>query len=252
MNMKLRRTIIGLLFIVVGLWWIWSSRSLSVVVERREIQVGEESRQYRVVKPGAAAVKKNLPLVIALPGALDTAEQMAEYTQLDKLCAQKQFVLAYLEGRHLNWPPAIPEEFPDVFEPDLTFFDAVCDQLEKEGIDGGRIYVVGVSQGGCMANMLVMKRNRRIAAAVINCGWMPKPLDISPPVTEHKCPLLFIVGSHDKQVEPETVRLGSELFKMASHPIRYEVLDGAGHGWNAAYGVNEMVWQFLSNKENRN
>ncbi len=62
--------------------------------------------------------------------------------------------------------------------------------------------------------------------------------------------MLFIVGSEDKQVDTAMVRVGYELFKAAGHPARFEVLTGAGHGWNNAYGVNEMVWDFLRDKKN--
>lgn len=245
-NVLNTRIIVGLLFVAAGLWLIWSTRSPSVQVEMREMQVADLTRKFRVVKPTALQRDSHPPLVIALHGALDTTEQMAESTQLDELCASQGFVLVYLEGRNLNWPPFIPEESPDIYEPDLAFFDAVCDQMEKEGIDPGRIYLVGVSQGGCMANVVAMKRSERLAAVVVNCGWVPKPLESVPPATSHKCPLLFIVGSEDTQVDVKTVRVGYELFKTAGHPVRFEVLRGAGHGWNAAYGVNDMVWEFLS------
>lgn len=245
-NVLNTKIIVGLLFVAAGLWLIWSTRQPSVQVEMREVQVADLTRKFRVVKPTALQQDSHPPLVIALHGALDTTEQMAESTQLDELCANQGFVLVYLEGRSLNWPPFIPDELPDIFEPDLAFFDAVCDQMEKEGIDPARIYLVGVSQGGCMANVVAMKRSERLAAVVVNCGWVPKPLESVPPATPHKCPMLFIVGSEDTQVDAKTVRVGVELFKMAGHPVRFEVLRGAGHGWNAAYGVNDMVWEFLS------
>lgn len=252
MNPKTGRIIFGLLLIGLGIWWIWSSQAPKVTVEAREIKVGDATRKFRLVKPVSADTKAKLPLMIALHGAMDTTEEMGEYSQLDRLAGEKHVVVAYLEGRLHNWPPRITEESPDIFEPDIQFFDTVCDQLIREGVDGTRVYVVGVSQGGCMANMLVLKRSQRIAAAVINCGWMPKPLDVVPPNTEHKCPLLFVVGSEDMQVNPEVVRVGYEMFNMASHPVRFEVIRGAGHGWNAAYGVNELMWSFLQNKDNRN
>lgn len=249
-NVLNTRITVGLLFVAAGVWLIWSTRPPGVQVAMREMHVADLTRKFRVVKTTALEPNSQPPLVIALHGALDTTEQMAESTQLDKLCASKGFVLVYLEGRNLNWPPFIPDDFPDIYEPDLAFFDAVCDQMEKEGIDPGRIYLVGVSQGGCMANVVAMKRSERLAAAVVNCGWVPKPLESLPPATPHKCPMLFIVGSEDTQVDAKTVRVGYELFKMAGHPVRFEVLRGAGHGWNAAYGVNDMVWKFLSDKEN--
>jgi poly(3-hydroxybutyrate) depolymerase len=251
MSSKTGRIIFGFALVLIGLWWIYVSREPRIQIEQRHIQVAELDRTYRLVKPLDVPSGKKLPLMIALPGALDTAEQMASYTQLDRVAARQQFVLAYLEGRNYNWPPSIPEENPDVYQPDIAMFDAVCDQLIKEVADPQRVYLVGVSQGGCMANVLAMKQSGRLAAAVINCGWVPKPLELVPPMTEHKMPMLFIGGSEDKQVDPEIVRIGAEIFKMAGHPVRFEVIRGAGHGWNANYGVNDMVWGFLHDKEHR-
>lgn len=251
MPSKLPRIIVGSMFIIAGLWWIAATRPPRVSVEIREITVDDLVRRFRLVKPASTDRKDKMPLLIALPGAQDSVEQIAEYSQLDKLCAREKFTLVYLEGRKYNWPPSIPEEAPDVYEPDIAFFDAVCDQMVNEGVNSERIYLVGVSQGGCMANVLAIKRSERLAAVVVNCGWMPKPLDTVPPKTEHKCPILTIVGSEDTQVGQEAVRLCYELFQMAGHPVRHEVLPGAGHGWNAAYGVNELIWSFLRDKENK-
>ncbi len=251
MSSKAALIALGILLVAGGGWWFWSTRPLPINIEMRELQVGDLTRKVRLVFPKGPDGLKQLPLLIALHGALDTTEQMAEYSQLDRLCSQKKIAVAYLEGRNLNWPPSVPEDNPDVFKPDIEFFDAVCDQLISEGIDAQRVHLVGVSQGGCMANALVMERSQRLAAAVINCGWVPKPFDVVPPKTEHKCPLLFIAGSEDQQVNSEVVRLGYELFNMAGHPVKFELLRGAGHGWNANYGVNDLIWKFLQNKENR-
>ncbi len=98
MKPKWTRIIVGLLFVVAGAWLMWYSRSPNVQVEMREMKVDELVRKFRVVKPHLASTGQKPPLVIALHGAQDTTEQMAETTQLDKLCASQGFVLVYLEA----------------------------------------------------------------------------------------------------------------------------------------------------------
>lgn len=232
--------------IAAALWWYWHT---DVEVQHRTIQVGDSIREYRLVIPDSVRDKHDLPVVIALHGALDTTDEMAAYTGLDQLAAEHSFLLVYLQGRFLNWPPSIPEEKPDIAEPDLQLFDQVCDELiDTLGADRQRIYVVGVSQGGAMCNLLVTQRSERIAAAVCNCGWMPKPLDTQPLNTVHKSPMLFLVGSRDTQVPAKMVRVACDVFQRGQHPVRFQILEGAGHGWNQKFDVNNIVWEFLHDK----
>lgn len=222
---------------------------LQADIQRRTIEIGGVFREYRLVIPYSARDKENLPLLIALHGALDTTDEMAHYTQLDILAAQEGCLLVYLQGRLLNWPPSIPEVNPDIAVPDLEFFDEICDQMvDRYHVDSNRIHLAGVSQGGGMCNLIVSQRSERLASAVCNCGWMPKPLDVAPLTTTNKCPMLFIVGSQDTQVPPEVVRTASRIFEAGGHPIEFRLLDGAGHGWNNNFGVNRILWNFVRDK----
>ena len=149
----------------------------------------------------------------------------------------------HLEGRSQSWPPFIPEDNPDFAQLDIDFFQQICDfAVEHHSADVNRIYLVGVSQGGGMANLLTAECSDRIAATVCNCGWLPDPLGASTLETPNKCPMLFIVGAEDKQVPPNTVRKAHDAFQQSGHPCEWQVLPRKGHGWN---DVNELVWKFL-------
>ena len=95
-----------------------------------------------------------------------------------------------------------------------------------------------------MANAVTAKCSERIAATVVGCGWMPEPLDVEPLNTRHKCPMLFLVGSRDRQVPPEAVRVGYNVFKREGHPVELRIVEGFGHGWPQA--ENERVWEFFA------
>jgi poly(3-hydroxybutyrate) depolymerase len=204
-------------------------------------------REYRLVVPRSVAGKRDVPVVFALHGANDTVGFMAETTGLDELAIEQSFLLVYLQGRHLNWPPFIPPENPTLMEPDAAFLRAMCDRVTSEqGADPRRIYLLGVSQGGAAANLLTAMCSERIAATVVGCGWLPDPLGDAPLETMNKCPMLFIVGSRDRQVPPDFVREGHDAFERAGHPVEFRVIDGFGHGWPRA--ENGRVWEFLEGK----
>jgi polyhydroxybutyrate depolymerase len=221
---------------------VWSSRPAII---HGAIDVNNQRRDYRMVIPRAAEGLTNVPVVFALHGANDTTDDMAAHTELDQLAVKKGFLLVYLQGRGFNWPPFIPPENPNLFAPDLEFFEAMCDWVtSRHDGDARRIYLLGVSQGGAMANAITAKCSERIAATVVGCGWMPEPLDVEPLNTRHKCPMLFMVGSQDRQVPPSFVRAGHDAFKREGHPVEFRVIEGFGHGWPRS--ENERVWNFLA------
>ena len=211
------------------------------------INVDGERREYRLVIPNSVVGKRGVPVVFALHGANDTVDWMAEHTGLDELAIENGCLLVYLQGRHLNWPPFIPPDNPTLMEPDAAFFRAMCDLVADEhGGDPQRIYLLGVSQGGAAANLLTAMCSERIAATVVGCGWLPDPLGDAPLETANKCPMLFLVGSRDRQVPPDFVRVGHDAFERAGHPVEFRLIDGFGHGWPRR--ENARVWEFLEGK----
>jgi len=218
-----------------------------VVLREQTIKVRGMTRRYRLVIPKSLDETSPSPLLLAFPGAGDSAEDMSRYTQLDWLAADRSFYLVYLEGRHLSWPPSIPPEDPECADPDLQFFDAVCDELtQRYNIDERRTYATGMSQGAAFLNLLVAKRSRKLAAAAAHSGWLPRPLPDEGIHAEHKTPMLFIVGSNDTQVPPAVVSSAYECFRREGHPSKYHEVPGLGHGWARRQGINERIWRFLS------
>jgi len=218
-----------------------------VVLREQTIDVRGMKRQYRLVIPKSLEESSPSPLLFAFPGAGDSAEDMSRYTQLDWLAADRGFYLVYLEGRYLSWPPFIPPENPECADPDLHFFDAVCDELiPRYNIDERRVYATGMSQGAAFVNLLVAKRSRKLAAAAVHSGWLPRPLPDEGIHADHKTPMLFIVGSDDRQVPPDVVSSAYECFRREGHPSEYYEVPGLGHAWAGRQGINEQIWQFLS------
>lgn len=226
---------------------IYVVRRPGVTVSDETLEVNGLSRAYRLVIPQSRSNNPRLPLVVAFHGALDRTDEMAGYTGLDELSAEKRFLLVYPAGRHQNWPPLIPEENPHIMQPDVDFFRAICDHMvTHHRADPDRIYVLGVSQGGAMSTVITAFCSDLIAATICNCGWLPRPLGEQPLPTSNKCPMLFIVGENDRQVTPESTREAHDAFAAVGHPVEFLVVPNHGHGWPLEHNINEVAWDFFS------
>jgi poly(3-hydroxybutyrate) depolymerase len=190
---------------------------------------------------------QRVPVIFALHGALDTTDEMADHTGLDQFAQQHQVLVVYLQGRFRNWPPSIPEDNPDLLEPDFEFVDFMCEFSQRDHqADADRTYIVGVSQGGAMTNAMVVGRSERFAAAVSVCGWLPEPLGETPLETKYKCPMLIVVGTADRQVAPENGRAAHDVFQSAGHPVEWHEIEGFGHGWPKSEEFASLMWDFLA------
>jgi len=225
----------------------WRARVPVTVLTDETIEVAGLTRHYRLVIPDSVDGRTPAPLLFAFHGVMDTTEQAARYTQLDRLAAEKGFYLVYPEGRHMSWPPSIPPENPGHVEPDLALFDALCDELAgRYNVDRKRVYATGVSQGAAFVNLLVARRSEKLAAAASHSGWLPEPLPEQGIHARRKCPMLFITGSEDTQVPPSTVEAACACFQREGHPVEFCQIEGLGHGWALEHGINDRIWRFLS------
>lgn len=236
--------------LMIGIGWLVHRLAVRLpvtILRGQVIVVDGDERTCRIVLPDSMDASSSVPLLVVLHGALDTVEQTAEYTDLDRLAADHGCGVMYLQGWNDSWPPFIPKKHPEVVDREIAFFDAACDEaLSRYPIDRRRIYVTGMSQGAAFVHVLVARRSERIAASASHSGWLPEPLGETGVQTKHKCPMLFIVGADDKQVSPETVAKAYDCFKTAGHPVEMLQLEGVGHRWAKDRGINETIWRFLA------
>lgn len=227
------------------LWW--RTRFQVTVFPTEAVTVDGVERRYRLVVPKRIDRITAVPLVVAFHGAGDTTEQMAEQTELDALASSQGFLLAYPEGRFLSWPPSIPPENPSYIDPDLRFFDVLCEELSgRFNVDRQRVYAVGISQGAAFVELLLAKRSHAIAAAAAHSGWLPRPLPTEGINADYKTPIMLIVGGGDRQVPPSLVEEAAQCFAREGHPVEYLKIPGVGHRWALEEGVNARIWRFLS------
>ena len=233
----------------VAVWCFdgWPGRLRATVLPKETILVDGLPREYRLVIPDAVDGRTPAPLLFAFHGPIDTTEEAARYMQLDRLAAARGFYLVYPQGYHLSWPGEIPAGNPEYVERDLAFVDALCTELSgRYRVDERRVYAVGMSQGAAFVNLLAARRSAKLAACVAHSGWLPRPLGEEGIHAERKCPMLFIVGSEDRQVPPATVREACTCFEREGHPAEFLLIEGLGHRWAVEHDVNETIWRFLS------
>ncbi len=124
--------------------------------------------------------------------------------------------------------------------PDVRFFDLLlADVASRWRIDEGRVYVVGMSNGGAFAHRLAVARPRSVAAAVAYAGTLGRSSETSDPTS----PILFVVGTEDRQASVEVAEDWAARTRAVGGVAAVRVLPGVGHAWEP--GVNESLWQFL-------
>ena len=158
------------------------------------------NRTYQIFVP---ARNGRLPLVIALHGGGGNGAQLAKSAGLIDEAAKEGFVLALPEGSSRfgkleTWNAggccayAMREKIDDI-----GFIRALIDELERtQPVDAKRIYVVGMSNGGMMAERVAIELGDRIAGAAVFVGAL---FDNEPRLVA-AVPMLIVNAEKDEQV----------------------------------------------------
>lgn len=190
------------LTVLVGciVYGVLSPRDRALVFDSPQtLQVGDRVRAYRVYAPSS---EKPQPLVIALHGyRSDRSKSIEFYTGLSNLATEQQFIAVYPYGIENSWNggfccgTAVETDIDDV-----AFIRALVVALrESYNIDPNKIYVVGMSNGGIMAQRLLAEMPDVFAAGVAvmsGVGDRESALDIS----SARAPLMLVNGTQDQYV----------------------------------------------------
>jgi polyhydroxybutyrate depolymerase len=104
-----------------------------------------------------------MPLIVALHGWLGTGEQMRQMSGLSRAAGVAGAVVAYPDGDWRAWRAT-----PDDIAVDADFIAAVIDDVaSRVTIDRSRVFAVGFSAGGFMAEGLACLGRPRIAGIAI-------------------------------------------------------------------------------------
>jgi polyhydroxybutyrate depolymerase len=166
------------------------------------VEVAGRSRTFTVV--GTRNGPPVRALVLIFHGSRQTGEKHRAFTgrTFDAPAESGAAVVAYLDGFKGNWNDARRGDgFPARRHAidDVAFTRAVIDKLAaSHGIDRGRVFAVGFSNGGQMVIRLLHDAPELIAGAAVIAATMPAPEDflVTDAVPVPK-PVLLIHGTKD-------------------------------------------------------
>ncbi len=148
-----------------------ASTSTVVVAERSQprhgefgaqrIEIGDETRVYRLVVPKSVDLLRPAPLVVAFHGMLiDSKDLMPKYTRLNQTAGKNGFSSPTPEAVGNSWGISAEK-----VKGDLAFFDALLAQVASQyRIDPDRVFILGMSNGGYFAHLVARERSQAVAA----------------------------------------------------------------------------------------
>jgi polyhydroxybutyrate depolymerase len=152
-----------------------------------------QNRTYYLHTPAAA--NRPLPLVVALHGTGTQGKDLAEKTALSQLADRAGFIVVYPDAIRQRWnvSGATPED-------NVAFVHALIQQVQRErAIDPQRIYVVGLSNGGILAQKLACEAPDGIAAIATVAASLPNQF-AARCQTKTPLPILMVNGTADTVV----------------------------------------------------
>ena len=229
------------------------------------------SRHFLVHVPEGYDPGRPLPLVIAVHGAFDSAEQLEQVTGLSALADRAGFVVAYPNGlgllgflRHWNAGFCCAKAKHDGWD-DTGFLLKLIDDLSgRLAIDRDRVALVGFSNGGMLAYRFAAEHPGRIAAlavagAAIGGQESEEPAMATIPDPMGPLPVLIMHARDDDSIpfaggpsprHPEISYLGpvdaAALFvrvnRCAGEPERRELPGHEIRRWGGCAAGSEVVF----------
>ena len=169
------------------------------------------NRTYYLHTPTADSPAHPLPLVVALHGSGMQGKEMADKTALNKLADQAGFVVVYPDGLKQKWNVSGKSA-----EDNVAFVHTLINQVQKiRSIDAQRIYVVGLSNGGILAQKLACEDPSGIAAIATVAASLPNQF-ATQCQTQQPVSLLMVNGTTDPIVPWQggaapDIRIGRDL-----------------------------------------
>lgn len=161
---------------------------------RREIELADGSRRWYLLTVPTSR-QPPYPLVIDLHGFSEGAAFHAASSGLSAYGLEHGFMTAVPDGSLEESPGTLPQWATTVeHNPEVAFVEAIMDELiESRPVDLARIYVVGLSNGGLLAAVLMCHLPHTIAAtAIVAAPRLPQQL-----ILPRAVPLVILHGTED-------------------------------------------------------
>ena len=206
--LKLALAFVGVLILLLAVAWFTLVRAsvpepppLEGRLVEGSLRVGELDRHYTAYVPPRLAAPP--PLVLVLHASRGDGAQMraASVYGFDVLADREGFVVAYPDGFEGHWNDCrrggpYSANVQNIDDP--AFFAALVDHLaERFGVDRGRVYATGLSNGGQMSLRLALERPDLVAAVAPLAANLPTDDNLDCAKSGRPVAVLFVNGTED-------------------------------------------------------
>jgi polyhydroxybutyrate depolymerase len=201
---RLAGTALSSLVVLVALATAGVADDGAGLTRRTTIHAGVERVYYVFVPPGIADKSEPAPLVFALHDGGGRAERFARLTRLNEAARKAGVIVVYPEGVEQHWNDGRSRVGFTTFvrnTDDVGFVTGLIDTVARKDhpVDTGRVFALGMSNGGMMAFRLACDAADRIAGIATVAANLPARM-------EYRCRpakpigVLMINGTNDPMV----------------------------------------------------
>jgi polyhydroxybutyrate depolymerase len=206
-------------------------------ISKEKISFREKERTYFLFVPAGIAPDRKVPLVLALHGSGQDAEN---YVSAWKDLAEKEkFIVAGPSSLDVvHW--ATPEDGP------LFLHDVVEQVAAKHPIDGRRVSLFGHSAGAVFAIEMAAIESEYFASVAAYAGSLvPRYYNLFD-YAKRKIPYLIVIGTQDRFFPLDEVRATRDVLKSRGFPVEYFEMPGQTHNYlRSAKEINGRAWDFF-------
>jgi predicted esterase len=208
--------------------------SLAAGKTTRTINAGGKSRTYVLVAPPAVSAGK-LPLVVALHGNGDQAQNFLTATGLEAQAAALGYIVAAPQGEsqqitigqqtiNVDWDAY---RTPAQGNIDTPLLDAIVAELTQTGsVDTQKVSVYGYSQGGYLSFRWGMEASAKLSCAAVGAAASPGGSQLSA-AAARKIPVSLQIGTGDSALS--NARSTKADLEAKGFPLDYREIQAAGH-----------------------
>ncbi len=210
------------------------------------LEVDGIERSYTVFVPEAATSAMEtgpVPVLVALHGAGDTAENFLHATGLETTAGDNALLVVAPTGYNKGWFVQTNEGWPGTdgnsssFANDIYLLDGLLEDLDGGyRLDAERFYLVGHSRGAGMTALVLMGSGQigwtsPFAAYGVNAGYDPAQGGLPAADADPKRPAWVIHGGADTVVPTSYGEALADDLDAAGFEVTYTEVSGAGHTW---------------------
>lgn len=250
--------------------WAAVSACRAELPTEREVKLSSPAGERTAIVYHPKTARPGAPLVVMLHGANGNAAAVREWTGWDALAERDGFVVAYPQALDDRWNAGSCCRRSDSRKvDDLAFLHELRQHLiDEDGVNEGRVFAVGTSNGGMLAYAWACTRPGDLAAIGVVSGAMTMACDAPTPITvvavhgtaDDVVPLAggtseggpgkdVVYPSIDESLapflaaakcppDPKITAAGTATVAMWQCPggraVVRDVIEGEGHGWPGA------------------